>query len=50
MLKKDDKDGIIEHLKTVLEKVHNELATYDRSKTLIALRDEVENALNDVTW
>lgn len=50
MIKKDDKDAIIEHLKNTLTKVKDDLAFYDRSKVLMNLYTVVENALNDVSF
>ena len=58
MLKKEDKDGIIEHLKVALADVKTlvddvtldpKLAYYDQ-KTLQKIIDKIDNTLMDVTW
>ena len=58
MLKKEDKDGIIEHLKAVLADVKTlvndvtldpELSSADE-KTLQKIADKIDHTLMDVTW
>ena len=58
MLKKEDKDGIIEHLKAALADVKTlvddvildpELTYYDK-KTLQKIIDKIDHTLIDVTW
>ena len=58
MLKKEDKDGIIEHLKVALANVKTlvndvtldpELTYYDE-KTLQKIIDKIDHTLMDVTW
>ena len=50
MIQKNDKDAIIELLKSTLMKVKDDLSIYDRSRRLKDLYLLVENALNDVTF
>ena len=58
MLKKEDKDGIIEHLKAALANVKTlvndvtldpELTSIDE-KTLQKIIDKIDHTLIDVTW
>lgn len=58
MLKKEDKDGIIKHLKVALDDVKTlvddvtldpELTYYDE-RTLQKIIDKIDHALIDVTW
>ena len=58
MLKKEDKDGIIEHLKAALVDVKTlvndvtldpELTSIDE-KTLQKIIDKIDHTLMDVTW
>ena len=58
MLKKEDKDGIIEHLKAALADVKTlindvtldpELTSIDE-KTLQKIIDKIDHTLIDVTW
>ena len=58
MLKKEDKDGIIEHLKAALADVKTlvndvtldpELSSVDE-KTLQKIADKIDHTLMDVTW
>ena len=58
MLKKEDKDGIIEHLKAALANVKTlvndvtldpELTSIDE-KTLQKIIDKIDHTLMDVTW
>ena len=58
MLKKEDKDGIIEHLKAALADVKTlvndvtldpELSSVDE-KTLQKIIDKIDHTLIDVTW
>ena len=58
MLKKEDKDGIIEHLKAALADVKTlvndvtldpELTSIDE-KTLRKIIDKIDHTLIDVTW
>ena len=58
MLKKEDKDGIIEHLKAALADVKTlvndvtldpELSSIDE-KTLQKIIDKIDHTLIDVTW
>ena len=58
MLKKEDKDGIIEHLKAALADVKTlvndvtldpELTSIDE-KTLQKIIDKIDHTLMDVTW
>ena len=58
MLKKEDKDGIIEHLKAALADVKTlvnditldpELTSIDE-KTLRKIIDKIDHTLMDVTW
>ena len=58
MLKKEDKDGIIEHLKEALANVKTlvndvtldpELTSIDE-KTLQKIIDKIDHTLIDVTW
>ena len=58
MLKKEDKDGIIEHLKAALADVKTlvdnvtldpELSSADE-KTLQKIADKIDHTLMDVTW
>ena len=58
MLKKEDKDGIIEHLKAALADVKtlvNDVTldpelTYHAEKTLQKIIDKIDHTLIDVTW
>ena len=58
MLKKEDKDGIIEHLKAALADVKtlvNDVnldpkLTYYAEKTLQKIIDKIDHTLMDVTW
>ena len=58
MLKKEDKDGIIEHLKAALADVKtlvNDVnldpeLTYHAEKTLQKIIDKIDHTLMDVTW
>ena len=58
MLKKEDKDGIIEHLKAALADVKtlvNDVTldpelTYYAEKALQKIIDKIDHTLMDVTW